>query len=77
MSDKDVTDKLYFSFKNVKDKNPELEKYRNELIEQYLELAIEVIKYYKLRGKDLDDLLVLAEKSLKLIKSQRKDDKNN
>ena len=55
----------------IKEADPQLEKYRKEVIEKYIEYEISLIQEFKDKGKSLDEYMEHLKTILWFIKDQR------
>ena len=66
-----INEEESFSIMNLKEADPQLEKYRKDVIEQYIEYEIAIMQDFKKQGKSFDDYISHIKTILWYIKDQR------
>ena len=66
-----INEEKSYSIMEIKEADPQLEKYRKDVIEKYIEYEIAIMQDFKEQGKSFDDYIDYSKTILWHIKDQR------
>ena len=66
-----INEEKSYSIMEIKEADPQLEKYRKDVIEKYIEYEISIMQDFKEQGKSFDDYIDHTKTILWHIKDQR------
>ena len=66
-----INEEKSYSIMEIKEADPQLEKYRKDVIEKYIEYEIAMMLDFKEKGKSLEDYIEHIKTTLWYVKDQR------